>query len=80
MIEGYDPDITVTAPRPTWGGLDSLDGAEAVTFRLGDDVVHEQFGRGVITAIEPGGVVAVRFSTDRAERRLVAALAGLVSA
>ena len=80
LIEGYDPDITVTAPRPTWGGLDSLDGAEAVTFRLGDDVVHEQFGRGVITAIEPGGVVAVRFSTDRAERRLVAALAGLVSA
>jgi DNA helicase-2/ATP-dependent DNA helicase PcrA len=68
---------------PSWltaavaGSDASVEAADGVQFRLGDDVVHEQFGSGVITAIEAGGVVAVRFSGDGAERRLVAALAPL---
>ena len=30
----------------------------------GDDVVHASFGDGVVTAVEPGGVVVVRFAGD----------------
>ena len=44
-------------------------------YRLGDDVVHAAFGEGVVTAVEPGGIVVIRFSTDRSERKLVADLA-----
>jgi len=45
------------------------------SFRLGDDVVHAAFGEGVVTGLEPGGIVVIRFSTDRSERKLVADLA-----
>ncbi len=44
-------------------------------FRLGDDVVHAAFGEGVVTGLEAGGIVVIRFSTDRSERKLVADLA-----
>jgi DNA helicase-2/ATP-dependent DNA helicase PcrA len=44
-------------------------------YRLGDDVVHAAFGEGVVTGVEPGGIVVIRFSTDRSERKLVADLA-----
>ena len=44
-------------------------------FRLGDDVVHPTFGEGVVTGMEPGGIVVIRFSSDRSERKLVADLA-----
>jgi DNA helicase-2/ATP-dependent DNA helicase PcrA len=40
--------------------------------RTGDDIVHASFGDGVITAVEPGGIVVVRFSGDGAERKLMA--------
>ena len=33
-------------------------------FALGDDVVHATFGEGVVTAVEPGSVVVVRFAAD----------------
>jgi DNA helicase-2/ATP-dependent DNA helicase PcrA len=44
-------------------------------YRLGDDVVHPTFGDGVVTGVEPGGIVVIRFSSDRSERKLVADLA-----
>jgi DNA helicase-2/ATP-dependent DNA helicase PcrA len=44
-------------------------------YRLGDDVVHAAFGEGVVTGLEPGGIVVVRFAADGAERKLVADLA-----
>jgi DNA helicase-2/ATP-dependent DNA helicase PcrA len=44
-------------------------------YRLGDDVVHSAFGDGVVTGLEPGGIVVIRFSKDRSERKLVADLA-----
>jgi superfamily I DNA/RNA helicase len=44
-------------------------------YRLGDDVVHPSFGDGVVTGLEPGGIVVIRFSKDRSERKLVADLA-----
>ena len=47
----------------------------AAAYRLGDDVVHAAFGEGVVTGVEPGGIVVIRFRTDRSERKLVADLA-----
>jgi superfamily I DNA/RNA helicase len=44
-------------------------------YRLGDDVVHAAFGDGVVTGVEAGGIVVIRFSKDRSERKLVADLA-----
>ena len=46
-----------------------------VAFRLGDDVVHAAFGEGVVTGLEPGGIVVIRFARDGAERKLIADLA-----
>jgi len=49
----------------------------AVAYRLGDDVMHAAFGEGVVTGVEPGGIVVIRFR-DRSERKLVADLAPIV--
>ncbi|HXW59613.1 MAG TPA: UvrD-helicase domain-containing protein [Solirubrobacteraceae bacterium] len=40
--------------------------------RMGEDVVHAAFGEGVVTGLEPGGVVVVRFADDGSERKLMA--------
>jgi DNA helicase II / ATP-dependent DNA helicase PcrA len=37
----------------------------------GDAVRHGTLGEGIVTRIEPGGIVTVRFADDGAERRLV---------
>jgi len=37
----------------------------------GDSVRHSTLGEGVVTRVEPGGVVTVRFADDGSERRLV---------
>ena len=47
----------------------------APAYRMGDDVVHAAFGDGVVTGVEPGGIVVIRFASDRSERKLVADLA-----
>ena len=39
-------------------------GRRGPSFRLGDDVVHAAFGEGVVTGVEPGGIVVVRFAGD----------------
>ncbi len=44
----------------------------ALQLQTGDDIVHASFGEGVVTAVEPGGVVVVRFSADHTERKLMA--------
>jgi DNA helicase-2/ATP-dependent DNA helicase PcrA len=44
----------------------------AVAFRLGEDVVHAAFGEGVVTGVEPDGVIVVRFADDGSERKLMA--------
>jgi DNA helicase-2/ATP-dependent DNA helicase PcrA len=44
-------------------------------YRLGDDVRHAAFGEGVVTGVEPGGIVVIRFRQDHSERKLVADLA-----
>jgi len=57
--------------EPAW----SREQPPPVAYRLGEDVVHPTFGDGVVTGIEPGGIVVIRFSKDRSERKLVADLA-----
>jgi DNA helicase-2/ATP-dependent DNA helicase PcrA len=37
----------------------------------GDSVRHSTLGEGVVTRIEPGGLVTVRFATDGSERKLM---------
>jgi DNA helicase II / ATP-dependent DNA helicase PcrA len=51
--------------------------APVVELGVGDDVVHASFGEGVVTAVEPGSIVAVRFSADGSERKLMADYAPL---
>jgi DNA helicase II / ATP-dependent DNA helicase PcrA len=68
------------AAAATWGGgaaVPEPDGGGRAAFALGDDVVHAQFGEGVVTGIEPGGLVVVRFAGDGSERKLMADYAPL---
>ena len=72
------------APASGWGGRSGAQGREASsrehgrgapaapTFRMGEDVVHAAFGEGVVTGVEPGGVIVVRFADDGSERKLMA--------
>jgi ATP-dependent DNA helicase UvrD/PcrA len=81
-------DQDLDAPRgpaaaATWGGGASVPepagatSAGGASFALGDDVVHAQFGEGVVTGVEPGGLVVVRFAGDGSERKLMADYAPL---
>jgi DNA helicase-2/ATP-dependent DNA helicase PcrA len=54
-----------------WAGAQGAT-AVATTFRLGEDVVHAAFGDGVVTGVEPDGVIVVRFAGDGSERKLMA--------
>jgi DNA helicase-2/ATP-dependent DNA helicase PcrA len=47
------------------------------SFRIGEDVVHARFGDGVVTGVEAGGVVMVRFASDGSEKKLMADYAPL---
>jgi len=53
------------------GGGGGGAGAASV-FRVGDDVVHAAFGDGVVTGVEPGGIVVVNFAGEGRERKLMA--------
>jgi DNA helicase-2/ATP-dependent DNA helicase PcrA len=44
---------------------------ESVKYHLGEDLVHAAFGDGVVTGLEPGGIVVVRFAADGSERKLL---------
>jgi DNA helicase-2/ATP-dependent DNA helicase PcrA len=76
--------LTGPAAAATWGGGASapeprgaVPGGGGGSFALGDDVVHAQFGDGVVVGVEPGGLVVVRFAADRSERKLMADYAPL---
>jgi ATP-dependent DNA helicase UvrD/PcrA len=71
---------------PTGGGLgDAGPGsperrqphATPLDFAVGDDVVHASFGEGVVTGIESGNLLVVRFAGDATERKLMADYAPL---
>jgi DNA helicase-2/ATP-dependent DNA helicase PcrA len=65
-------------PRATgsWASMRTETPATSA-FRLGDDVAHAAFGEGVVTSVEHGGVVVVRFASDGSERKLMAEYAPL---
>jgi DNA helicase-2/ATP-dependent DNA helicase PcrA len=61
--------------RPTsWTGYNAPGGitprGDHPDLSTGDSVLHGTLGEGVVTQIEPGGVVTVRF-TDGSERKLM---------
>ncbi len=62
--------------RPSRGWAQAQKAGEesppARVFRMGEDVVHAAFGEGVVTGVEPGGVIVVRFAGDGSERKLMA--------
>jgi DNA helicase-2/ATP-dependent DNA helicase PcrA len=55
------------APRPQ----EVMPRGDAPQLSTGDSVRHGTLGEGVVTRIEPGGVVTVRFAADGSERRLM---------
>jgi DNA helicase-2/ATP-dependent DNA helicase PcrA len=65
---------SAAAPPAAGGEWAGAQGATAVAsrFRLGEDVVHAAFGDGVVTGVEPDGVIVVRFAADGSERKLMA--------
>ncbi|CAB4881752.1 unannotated protein [freshwater metagenome] len=63
-------------PRATSWSAGAADTAGSAgggsSWRVGEDVAHAAFGDGVVIAVEPGGVIVVRFASDRSERKLMA--------
>src|SRR6059058_2136532 len=59
----------------SWSGYGSPTGvaplSDVPALSTGDSVRHETLGEGVVTAIERGGLVTVRFASDGSERRLM---------
>ncbi|MGH2878519.1 MAG: ATP-dependent helicase [Solirubrobacteraceae bacterium] len=62
--------VGMAPARSTTAGADRSGSTQA--YRLGEDVVHAAFGDGVVTGVEPGGIIVVRFSGDGSERKLMA--------
>ncbi len=67
---GMRPRATTSWPSGGVGG--GGESAAPPAFRMGDDVVHAAFGDGVVTGVEPGGIVVIRFARDGSERKLMA--------
>jgi DNA helicase-2/ATP-dependent DNA helicase PcrA len=63
--------------QTSWGESAPAPAPAPMAFHLGDDVVHASFGEGVVTGIEEGGVVVVRFAASGSERKLMADYAPL---
>jgi DNA helicase-2/ATP-dependent DNA helicase PcrA len=64
-------------PRAPWSAAGPARGTPpplrpAIELETGDDVVHASFGEGVVTGVEAGGVIVVRFAGDGTERKLMA--------
>jgi DNA helicase-2/ATP-dependent DNA helicase PcrA len=74
--DGAPPQFGGRGTRPVGAGVASWAAsrteAPGADYRMGDDVVHAAFGEGVVTGVEPGGIVVVRFASDGSERKLMA--------
>jgi DNA helicase-2/ATP-dependent DNA helicase PcrA len=63
----------LSGPRPgAWASSQVREAHGTSAFRLGEDVIHAAFGEGVVTGVEPDGVIVVRFAGDGSERKLMA--------
>jgi superfamily I DNA/RNA helicase len=70
----------VGTPRISWAASRAdAPPPEANDFRVGQDVVHAAFGDGVVTGVEPGGIVVIRFAKDGSERKLMAEYAPITA-
>ncbi|HLI32429.1 MAG TPA: UvrD-helicase domain-containing protein [Solirubrobacteraceae bacterium] len=74
------------ALRPAAGGLQRSAGRRpagagtvgcGLQVAVGDDVLHDLFGEGVVTALDGPGAVVVRFASDGSERTLLTEYANL---
>ncbi len=69
--------------RPSsWSGYGSpptagVEPRPGLVLSTGDAVRHGSLGEGIVTAVEPGGVVTIRFAEDGTERRLMVEYAPL---
>ncbi len=60
------------ASTTRWGAeQEAKPAGQGASFAVGDDVVHAALGEGVVTGLERGGVVSVRFAGDGSERKLM---------
>jgi DNA helicase-2/ATP-dependent DNA helicase PcrA len=79
FLDELPPEAQRERLRPTsWTGYASPRQAAAArpdreipSLQTGDSVRHTSLGEGVVTRIEPGGVVTVRFADDGSERKLM---------
>ncbi len=82
FLDELPADVERDRLRPTsWSGYASSprqlppraprEGFEVPALATGDSVRHGSLGEGVVTRIEAGGVVTVRFAADGSERRLM---------
>jgi DNA helicase-2/ATP-dependent DNA helicase PcrA len=69
---GWSPGRVASWSNAAAATADAQPDTAGAVFRLGDDVVHAKFGDGVVTGMQPGGVVVVRFAGDGSERQLMA--------
>ena len=77
-VQGRAAMAGVAPAAARWGDAQSRPQAAAGSaFRLGEDIVHAAFGDGVVTGVEPDGVIVVRFAADGSERKLMAEYAPL---
>ncbi len=81
-LTDLEPDAPMgQAGAKTWGGSAAAatpqEPSPGASFAVGDDVVHANFGDGVIIGADVGGVVVVRFAGDGSERKLMADYAPL---
>ncbi len=86
---GYTPPRLGWSSERSGGGLGSTLGSasgfgsapagSALELAVGDDVIHAAFGEGVVTSVEPGNVIVVRFRKD-GDRKLMADFAPIQKA
>jgi ATP-dependent DNA helicase UvrD/PcrA len=79
FLDELPPSVERERLRPaSWAGyaqsarqVSALPDRALPALATGDSVRHGSLGEGVVTRIEPDGVVTVRFATDGSERRLM---------
>jgi DNA helicase-2/ATP-dependent DNA helicase PcrA len=79
FLDELPPSVERERLRPaSWAGyaqsarqIAAVEGRALPSLSTGDSVRHGSLGEGVVTRIEPDGVVTVRFATDGSERRLM---------
>jgi DNA helicase-2/ATP-dependent DNA helicase PcrA len=78
FVDEIPVELTDSEAAPDVASWEQQRAQEApIPFRVGEDVMHATFGEGVVTGIEDGGIVVVRFASNGSERKLMADYAPL---